>query len=168
MANTVSGQVPFIGKQVQVFRDDVNYPYGDTLTGHVRCYSHHQRKWLCSYEISSKNSKYEASWLNLQNKQVSTRLLSRKATKHQQQLEDLKAEDLLPFLYGFNLIDMEKLDEKVAEELDETEFSLQKELSGLWRERCHACVEHKKSDQTFFTCSVCEASYHLGVSVLRT
>ena len=163
MANIVSGQVPYIGKQVQIFRDDINYPYGDTLTGKVHAYSHHQRKWLCSYEISDKNAKYEASWINLQNKQVSTRLLSRKAAKQNQPLEDLTAQDLLPFLYGFELIDPGKSDMNL-DFVDSQELKLQEELSELWQERCHACVEPLKKDQPVFKCSVCNSSHHLGVS----
>jgi len=162
MANSVSGQVPYVGKQVQVFRDDVNYPYGDTLTGRVHAYSHHQRKWLCSYEMSSKNAKYDASWLNLQSKQVSTRLLSRKAAKQQQNLDELTVEDLLPYLFGFDILEPEKLDEKSCEDLDQDELKLQMRLSELWRDRCHGCVEHRKPGQTLFECSVCKSSYHLA------
>mmetsp|Transcript_4693 Transcript_4693/g.10574 ORF Transcript_4693/g.10574 Transcript_4693/m.10574 type:complete len:1816 (+) Transcript_4693:173-5620(+) len=162
MANVISGQIPYIGKQVEVFRDDVNYPYGDTLTGRVTMYSHHQRKWLVSYDMSSKNTKYEASWLNLQNRQISTQLLSRKAAKQQQQLDDLQAEDLLPYLYGFDVLEPGRFEEKYAEGLNNEEMKFQKELSELWLGRCHSCVEHRKAGETLIECSTCKASYHLG------
>ena len=177
MANLMSGSIPYLGKQVEVFRDDVNYPYGDTLTGYVHAYSHIQKKWLVSYDLSSKNVKYEASWINLANKQVSCRILSnnnngtRKSIKQQKDLDELTAEDLLPFLYGFDVVDYQnnttanssKPNATEQETLDKDEVALQRELSQCQQNRCHGCTEHLKQDETpLFQCSHCEASYHLG------
>ena len=68
----------YLGKRVQIFRSDVNYPYGDTVVGKVKQYSPSQKKWLVAYELSDKvRKKYDASWVNLQSKEHKVRVLDK-------------------------------------------------------------------------------------------
>ena len=55
-----------LGKRVEIFRNDVNYPVGEHLIGHIRGYSRNSRKYLVAYDPPPYNSKlYPASWENL-------------------------------------------------------------------------------------------------------
>ena len=54
-----------LGKKIQFFRDDVNYPYGKIVIGTVRQYSAASEKWLVSYDLSERSqNKYDPSWVN--------------------------------------------------------------------------------------------------------
>jgi len=140
MANSVGSN--WMGKRIMVFRSDVNYPYGDLIPGRVRQYSSHQKKWLVSFEVSeTTRKKYDACWINLQNKEHKVRILD-KGGKEPGEL------DIVPYIFGFSEL------EDPAEE----DASLAKAL----KERCKGCLEHWKKDDIKITCTVCHASFHLG------
>lgn len=143
MANARADGPALLGKRVQCFRSDVNYPYGDTVIAKVRQYSSCQRKWLLSFEFSDRtNTKYEAAWINLQNKECALKVLD----KSRHIVED---EDLVPYLFGFIADESDVDDRHVA-------------MATMLRECCHGCVEYWKKDDQRLTCSVCESSYHFG------
>ncbi len=127
-----------VGRRVQVFRDDVNYPYGDTVVGTVRKYSGIQKKFLVSFEVSEKtNSKYDAMWMTLSTRNAK---LQGKRTAH----AEVTPKALVPFLVGYQ-----------ADESDE----YYKLLNG----HCRACVETWKStDSLRVVCDQCHSSFHLG------
>ena len=128
----------YIGKRVQLFRSDVNYPYGDTVIARVRQYSSCQKKWLLSFEYSDKTrTKYSAAWINLQNNECALKVLEKKKSG----LED---EDLVPYIVGY---------EPTTED---------DELRGLLHDRCRGCVEFWKKDEHRITCSECKAAFHLS------
>lgn len=139
-----------IGKTVEIFRSDVNYPYGDTVTGKVHQYSYNQKKWLLSFEMSSRTKmKYDSAWMNLQTKETAVRILDKKKP------ETISDEDLLPYLFGWeSFTKLEKL---------EDESSLKKTIyDGMLKERCRACLEIWKPNDAQVTCQVCDGSYHLN------
>lgn len=68
-----------VGKRIEVYKDDVNYPEGDIVVGRVRQYSMHQQKWLVSFEMSEKTrKKYPAAWMDLDAKTAKLKVLSKK------------------------------------------------------------------------------------------
>lgn len=163
-----------IGKRVQLFRSDVNYPYGDTVVGKVRQYSFMQKKWLISFEISEKQSnraKYSPAWINVYGKEHALKVLDKKGET------ESSAEDIIPFLFG-----LETKDESIYKDGSEMDGvipqSLFLEIKDLLSSRCRGCVEYLKSgnsppsmpiasstksstmDQTV-TCRVCSGSFHL-------
>jgi hypothetical protein len=138
-----------VGKSIKIHRSDVNYPYGDTLTGTVRAFSSFQKKWLVSFEISEQTkAKYEAAWINVLAKDCSLRVLD-KAKK------SFDTEDLVPYLYGFNTIPAGKLDPQHAKSRDA-------DLCKLLTERCHGCVEYRKPDDIQCVCKECSSVFHLS------
>ena len=157
-----------LGKRVKIFRNDVNYPYGDVVTAKVKMYSTYQKKWLLAYEMTSgadgkPPQKYEASWVNLQSKQAALQLIDGKRRPN------VSLEDLLPFCFDFEYDAFEEGDEEAPSAAASTTTNMDelvvshKEMARLYRERCHACAEYwKESDIYRFECSVCRASYHLG------
>jgi hypothetical protein len=138
-----------VGKRVQVFRNDVNYPYGDTVSGRVRQYSPAQKKWLISYEMSSKvRKKYDASWINLQNKEYKMRCLDKKSERvNPGELE------IAPHIVGFNYS---------GEKQDDPPEESDAYLAEVLDERCRGCVDYWKVGETKLTCNECQGSYHLG------
>ncbi|KAG7346823.1 glutamine amidotransferases class-II [Nitzschia inconspicua] len=137
-----------LGTRIQIWRDDVNYPYGDTVAGRVRQYSAAQKKWLVSYEVSEKvRKKYEASWINLQAKEHKLRILEK------QSKGGLTNFDLLPFLKGFKI---------VGEKDSEPEESTDTHLDDLREKCCSGCVDYWKKNESKITCSECNGSYHFG------
>lgn len=138
-----------IGKRIQVFRSDVNYPDGDIVVGRVRKYSTFQKKWLVSFEMSEKTrNKYEAAWINLTDKQARLQVLSKKKN-------NLSEEDLVPYIFGF-VIEDKKITETVSEDDRDAILGL------LLKERCRGCLEYWKKGEVKATCEECDASYHLG------
>jgi Bromodomain/PWWP domain/PHD-finger len=164
-----------IGKRVQLFRSDVNYPYGDTVVGKVRQYSFFQKKWLISFEISEKQSqraKYPPAWINVYGKDHALKILDKKTET------ETSAEDLVPFLFGF-----ETADESVYNDDFEIGEGIGKgdilELKELLTSRCCGCVEYLKSSsivpnspntattksstmEQAISCSVCLGLFHLS------
>jgi hypothetical protein len=142
----------FVGKQIQIFRSDVNYPYGDTVAGHVKKYSPVHKKWLVTYEMSDKvRKKYDASWVNLQSKEHKVRVLDKQ--KGAQEGTDL---DLIPFLVGFK--GMSEEEEAKPDPQEGTDPFLIQAL----QQRCNGCVEYWKKDDVQVTCNICQGSFHLG------
>jgi len=140
-----------LGKRVQLFRDDINYPYGDTLVGKVRLYSFLSKKWLISYEISEKTkSKYEASWVNLNQKDHDYKVLDKGKQPHQP-----NEEDIVPFIHGF----ISKIT-KIGK--DDNTPSKDLLMSKLLSERCRGCVDYVKDNQQQVTCKECRGRFHLG------
>lgn len=132
----------WLGKRIQLFRTDVNYPYGDTINGRVLQYSPHQKKWLVSFELSeTARKKYPACWINLQNKEHKVRVLE-KAAKEQPTFMDVA-----PFVTGFS--DQDATGEDAV-------------LAKILRERCKGCVDYWKKGDTKLTCTVCHGSFHIG------
>eukprot|EP00980_Cylindrotheca_fusiformis_P028446 scaffold22599_cov139-Cylindrotheca_fusiformis.AAC.37 len=165
----------FVGRRIQLFRSDVNYPYGDTITGRVLRFSPATKKWLVAYDMSDKvRKKYEASWVNLQSKEHKVRVLDNNSNtklvkgQQQQELTDL---DLIPFLLGWKNYKPEEDNEdengneqvridtkKPADPKEGTDDYLEQALE----QRCHGCVEYWKKDDVKVTCNICEGSFHLG------
>ena len=133
--------IPTVGQRVRIFRSDVNYPYGDTVTGVVRQFSPAQRKWLVSFE----ESKYPAIWLNLLAKEHTLKILDNGAT--------IPGPDrVLPFLFGY------------VPTQDSNEYA------AMLNDCCHACTQSVASTsgksslahELTVVCSSCEATYHVG------
>lgn len=138
-----------VGKRIEVFRDDVNYPYGDTVTGRVRQYSVHQKKWLVSFEISDKTKKkYPAYWIDLDSKTAKLKILSKKKASYSE-------EELLPYLFGFSA--EAKTDTEVVSEDDRDTI-----LALLQKERCKGCLEYWEKDDVIIQCMECQSSTHLS------
>jgi hypothetical protein len=137
-----------LGTRIQIWRDDVNYPYGDTVAGRVRQYSALQKKWLVSFEISDKvRKKYEASWINLHSKDHKLRILERQSKGC---LSDV---DILPFLKGFKFVGEKEQDPKESTDAN---------LDDLKMKCCSGCSEYWKINETKIRCNQCEGSFHLG------
>jgi hypothetical protein len=136
-----------VGKRVQVFRTDVNYPYGDTVSGKVKQYSVALKKWLVSYELSNKSrKKYDASWINLQSKEHKMRVLDKKNSNANP--DEL---DIAPFVMGFHYS---------GERHSDPEEGTDAHFDEVLRERCHGCVEYWKTDDDRLTCNTCKTDYH--------
>eukprot|EP00538_Stauroneis_constricta_P006064 CAMPEP_0119546822 /NCGR_PEP_ID=MMETSP1352-20130426/1064_1 /TAXON_ID=265584 /ORGANISM="Stauroneis constricta, Strain CCMP1120" /LENGTH=2084 /DNA_ID=CAMNT_0007591549 /DNA_START=81 /DNA_END=6335 /DNA_ORIENTATION=- len=141
----------FVGKRVQIFRDDVNYPYGDTVTGRVKQSSMHQKRWLISYDLSPKaRTKHDASWINLLSKEHKTRMLDKKSSTVVP-----TDTDILPFLVGFRY---NGDDEDMKDPEDGTDANIAK----LLKERCCGCAEYKKESDMLLECTECNGSFHIG------
>lgn len=136
----------WLGKRIQVFRNDVNYPYGDTVVGRVRQYSPSLKKWLVSFELSeTARKKYEACWMNLQNKEHKVRVLE-KAPK------ELKDTHIVPYIAGLSCPVIS------GEPKEGTDVNIAKIL----RERCKGCVDYWRKGDNKVTCTKCEGTFHLG------
>jgi hypothetical protein len=148
MANQRGG-LNVIGKRVQIQRNDVIYPDVDTVVGTVRRYSTVQKKWLVSFEISTKTkNKYDAAWINLQSKKCALQILDKKKVQ-------IKTEDLVPFVYGFE----HDRDGVQGGDTDTDNAALGKLLTDC----CRGCVEYWKKDETNkLACEECGAAYHFG------
>ena len=147
MCNSKGGG-QLLGNRIRIWRDDVNYPYGDTVSGRVRQYSESLNKWLVSYEMSDKvRKKYDSSWINLKSKEHKLRNLQ-KANP-----EELSDTDILPFLKGFKYIG-----DKASDPEDNTD----EEMDTLIQKCCSGCSDYWKKNETKITCTVCNGSYHLG------
>ena len=160
-----------IGKRIQLFRSDVNYPYGDTVVAKVRQYSFHQKKWLLTFEISEKQSnrtKYAPIWLNIYGKEHAMKILDKNAVASN--------EDVIPFLFGFDTTAVFNKDYDDNNDLSQSEYV---EIVDLMTTRCRGCVEYVKMgtaalpispstatkssalDQAI-SCTVCKGSFHLS------
>ena len=138
---------PYVGKKVQLFRDDINYPYGDTCIGRVRQYSKQQGKWLVTYELTNKTrKKYDASWVNLLAKEHKVRMLDKKIP-----LEPPTEIDISPFIVGFTCFGTNEKDPSEG-----TDAFMEKVLT----ERCRGCSEYWKTDSDKLTCKSCKGSVH--------
>jgi hypothetical protein len=148
MANQRGG-LNVIGKRVQIHRNDVIYPDVDTVVGTVRRYSTVQKKWLVSFEISTKTkNKYDAAWINLQSKKCALQILDKKKAP-------IKAEDLVPFVYGF-----ENDRDEIQGGTTDTDIIA---VGTLLTDCCRGCVEYWKKDETNkLACEQCGAAYHFG------
>eukprot|EP00934_Nitzschia_sp_Nitz4_P006267 Nitzschia sp. Nitz4//scaffold57_size113557//55705//61502//NITZ4_003994-RA/size113557-augustus-gene-0.180-mRNA-1//-1//CDS//3329554855//6257//frame0 len=134
----------WLGKKVQVFRSDVNYPYGDTVTGRVRQFSPSQKKWLVSFDMSqTTRKKYGAAWINLQHKEHKVRVLE-KAPKLPSD------EDIAPFVFGYQTVDTEEA--SIADDAS---------LPKIVAQRCKGCVDYWRKGDDRITCTTCQGVYHL-------
>jgi hypothetical protein len=136
----------WLGKRVQIFRSDVNYPYGDIMAGRVRQYSPHQKKWLVSFELSeTARKKYDACWINLQSKEHKVRVLE-KASKEPSEV------DIAPYVVGLHCIEIDNVpsDPKDAA------------VAKIILERCKGCVDYWRKGETRINCTACNGSFHLG------
>mmetsp|Transcript_4661 Transcript_4661/g.5271 ORF Transcript_4661/g.5271 Transcript_4661/m.5271 type:complete len:2005 (+) Transcript_4661:174-6188(+) len=149
MSNTKLGRhLELVGSRIQIWRDDVNYPYGDTVAGRVKQYSESLSKWLISYEMSDKvRKKYESSWINLRSKEHKLRILEKPNNKN------LSNFDILPFVKGFKY---------VGPKLSDPEENTDAHLEVLRVKCCSGCADYWKKNETKISCSVCHCSYHLG------
>jgi hypothetical protein len=139
-----------LGKKVQVFRGDVNYPYGETVVGTVRQYSNETGKWLVTYDLSERtSSKYDPSWVNFKSKDCDYKLLDKKKPNVP------TSEDLVPFMHGF--IAMEPKDGKHDNEGDDDWI-----MARLLTERCRGCVDYVLQNQSKLTCEKCGGCFHPG------
>lgn len=136
-----------LGRRVQIWRDDVNYPYGDTVAGRVRQYSTSQKKWLVVFEISDIKKKYEPRWINLLSKEHKMRVLEKSKKDH------LSDQDILPYLKGFRFVGSDETDP-----VDGTDSH----FNEVQEKCCSGCSEYWKKNDTSITCTECKASYHLG------
>jgi hypothetical protein len=163
-----------IGKRVQLFRPDVNYPYGDIVIGKVRKYSFNQKKWLLSFEISEKQSnrtKYTPAWINIFGKEHALKILDKNATTSH--------EDLIPFLVGYDPT-TELINDYVDVGAESLPVEDHEEIAELMLTRCRNCVEYLKMVSTTTSdtsspstgtksstldqavkCIVCNGSFHL-------
>lgn len=148
MCNKKGGE-NLLGNRIRIWRDDVNYPYGDTVSGRVRQYSESLNKWLVSYEMSDKvRKKYESSWVNLKSKEHKLRVLEKVNS------EELSNIDILPFLKGFKYAS--------ADTPSESEDDPDENMNALITKCCSGCGDYWKKNEAKITCKVCEGSYHLG------
>ena len=140
-----------LGKKVQLFRNDVNYPYGETVVGKVRQYSAESNKWLLSYDLSEKtSSKYDSSWVNLKAKDCGYQVLDKKKPVVPTN------EDLVPFIHGFE--QLEPSDGKGSDENEDDDSA----MSRLLTQRCRGCVDYILQSQSEVSCGKCGGSYHPG------
>lgn len=141
-----------LGKKVEVFRSDVNYPYGETVVGKVRQYSLETNKWLVSYDLSEKtSSKYDASWINFRSKDCDYKVLDKKKPVVP------ISEDLVPFVSGF-----EKLDLGDGKSTGDEDDDIEREMTRLLTQRCRGCVDYILQSQSEISCSKCGGGYHPG------
>lgn len=141
-----------LGKKVEVFRSDVNYPYGETVVGKVRQYSLETNKWLVSYDLSEKtSSKYDASWINFRSKDCDYKVLDKKKPVVP------TSEDLVPFVSGF-----EKLDLGDGKSTGDEDDDIEREMTRLLTQRCRGCVDYILQSQSEISCSKCGGGYHPG------
>jgi hypothetical protein len=147
------GGQPLLGKRIQIFRNDVNYPYGDTVVAKVRQYSCAQRKYLLSFEISQNNNKYPPTWLSIHSKDVLQFMENDRPSPTN--------EDIVPYLFGFNP-DNSAVDQSEKHNDDHAE------LIELMQTRCRGCLEYLKkknstsSDPPTITCKTCQGTFHLS------
>ena len=80
-----------LGKNIELFDPDINYPAGKVLTGIVRNYSPATNKWLISYD----DDKYEPCWKNLFAPIHSYKLIGERKLSI-----DPNPSDLAPFTFG--------------------------------------------------------------------
>jgi hypothetical protein len=148
-----------LGKRIQMFKSDVNYPYGDTVYARVKRYSPTYKKWLVAYELSEKvRKKYDASWVNLQSKEHKVRVVDK--SKSNQEPGDL---DLIPFLVGFRHVpDLSEDAEEGGYDNDDPQEGTDAYLAQCLEQRCHGCTEYWKKNDNKITCSVCDGQFHLG------
>ena len=147
MCNNKGGE-RLLGNRIRIWRDDVNYPYGDTVAGRVRQYSESLKKWLVSYEMSDKvRKKYDSSWINLKSKEHKLRVLQK---ANSEELSDI---DILPFLKGFKY---------TGDKSSATEDDADENMNALVTKCCSGCGDYWKNNETRITCTVCKCSYHLG------
>jgi Bromodomain/PWWP domain/PHD-finger len=174
---TITGNngTALIGKRIQLFRPDVNYPYGDTVIGKVRQYSFNQKKWLLSFEISEKQSnrtKYTPAWINVYGKEHALKILDKNAITSN--------EDMIPFLVGYDLTAQLNDDDEVDVGVKKFRKEDHVEIADLLSTRCRGCVEYLKMVTTTTAstsspsavtksstveqavkCTVCKGSFHL-------
>ena len=167
----------FLGCRVQLFRNDVNYPYGDTLRAKVRQYSASQKKWLVTFELSdSSNKKYDAAWINLAAKEHKVRILE-KFHHNMTQMSDL---ELLPFLVGFQApyknddptTAPASIKSSSSSSSSSSPSSNKKDppehsdayFAKAFEQRCKGCVDYwrKDDDQKKIQCHICQGTFHLG------
>lgn len=140
-----------LGKRVEMFRSDVNYPYGETVVGKVRQYSAETNKWLVSYDLSEKtSSKYDSSWVNFRAKDCDYKVLDKKKSVAP------TYEDLVPFVHGFEELALG--DGKSSDDDEDTD----RVMTRLLTQRCRGCVDYILQSQSELSCARCGGSYHPG------
>ena len=133
----------FLGRKVEIFRSDVNYPVGDHATGVVRQYSLLSKKWLVAYDAPPLNkAQYEANWVNLSSKGCSYKVMDglRGSKRKSYRPND---SDIFPYLFGFEGV-----------------------LPGVLSasdSRCRGCASSVDLEQeVLLTCAQCTGHYHPG------
>lgn len=190
--NNISGPngPALIGKRIQIFRPDIDYPYGDTVIGKVRQYSIVQKKWLISFELSEKQNnrtKYPPAWINVYSKEHVLKVLppvaiaaaaveahkGGKASPFSGDAENQtnNCEELVPFLFGFEPLIASSKKEATIDNGSNDHLNATKEMLDLLNTRCKGCVEYLKTTSTttassavdqIVTCDVCHGSFHLN------
>jgi PWWP domain/Bromodomain len=173
-SQTATSGPGLIGQRVQLFRPDLDYPYGDTVVGTIRQYSPAQKKWLVSMEFSSQQNqktKYPPAWINVYNKEHALKVLVDKTAEATSTTP--KVEELLPFLFGFEPMSASVANHAPKDDID-AEYT---ELVDLLQTRCRACVEYLSmtafspskttgtagsvtATEPVVTCTVCRGSFH--------
>jgi len=151
-----------LGSRIRIWRDDVNYPYGDTVAGRVRQYSKSLNKWLVSYEMSDKvRKKYDSSWVNLQAKEHKLRILEKK-----NKAAPLSNHDILPFVKGFRYVNANanaNANGGPKSSSDDPEANSDEHLDSLLQTKCcSGCSDYWKKNESKIQCKVCKSSYHPG------
>ena len=127
-ANQVAGG--YLGAKIKLFRADINYPAGSTITAHVRQYSPTVKKWLVSYDS------YPPSWINFLSKEYSHKIICKP-----KQPTDI---DIASFIFGLDD------DDKNFEFLHTHCMAC---LQKVYKEEAGESEIH-------FKCRVCERLYH--------
>lgn len=141
-----------VGKKVEIFRNDVNYPYGEVVEGKVRQYSTETKKWLVCYDLSQKtSSKYDSSWVNFRAKDCDYKILDKKKAVVPTN------EDLVPFIHGF-----EELNLVEGKSSDDDDEDKERVVTRLLTQRCRGCVDYILQSQSEISCTKCGGSYHPG------
>lgn len=170
-----SSSLSFLGKRVQIFRSDVNYPYGDTVIGTVRKYSMNIKKWLLSFEVSDQTrQKYPATWINLLAKEHSAKVVvesnkkkaaaaAAKSSTTTVSSSSSSELNLIPYLRGLVYHEEEDDDDEHRHPQDEQDETSDAFLAKAEKERCRGCVDYWRAHDTVkATCCKCQSSYHLG------
>eukprot|EP00529_Nitzschia_sp_RCC80_P002441 CAMPEP_0113507844 /NCGR_PEP_ID=MMETSP0014_2-20120614/36686_1 /TAXON_ID=2857 /ORGANISM="Nitzschia sp." /LENGTH=2090 /DNA_ID=CAMNT_0000403489 /DNA_START=61 /DNA_END=6333 /DNA_ORIENTATION=+ /assembly_acc=CAM_ASM_000159 len=137
-----------LGNRIEIWRDDVNYPYGDTVRGRVRQYSPSKKKWLVAFEPSDTiKKKYDSKWVNLASKEHKMRVLQKSKP------DRLSDQDILPFVKGFRY---------VGDEVKDPKHGTEAHLHDIQQKCCSGCSDFWKKNENNMTCTECKGSYHLG------
>ncbi len=143
-----------LGRKIEVFRDDINYPTGEYLLGTVRAYSQSTKKHLVAYHPPPYNSsQYEPRWENLSTQRYKIvedgmQVAKKRASKKSEvEPDDF---DLFPFLFGYE------------EDYDSSRKEENKSPLGT---KCRGCVgecDLQKDAGNILQCSKCRGYHHAG------
>jgi len=146
-----------LGKKVEIFRSDINYPVGEHLTGFIRNYSTQAKKYLVVYDPPPYNSNvYEPTWENFttQRYKVFEEPESKAFKKERYEPNDF---DLFPFLFGYEEMDAN------GSTLASVSASASM-ASSVIGNRCRGCVMECDVDHNplILQCFTCKGMNHPG------